>query len=114
MIRRKFLQTAAAFPAIMIGRRPLSAAAYDLVIHGGRLIDPAQRIDRLADVAIRGEKIAAIGPNISGSSAKKTIDANGRLVVPGLIDIHLHARDAELPPSSILALGVTSMVDAGS
>jgi dihydroorotase len=114
MIRRKFIQTAAAFPALMIGRRPLSAAAYDLVIQGGRVIDPAQRIDRLADVAIRAGKIAAIGPKIAASSARETIDANGRLVVPGLIDIHLHARDAELPPSAILALGVTSMVDAGS
>lgn len=94
-------------------RRPASAATFDLAIHGGRVIDPAQRIDRIADVAIRDGKIAALGKTAAGAAAQ-TIDATGKLVVPGLIDIHLHARDAELPPSAILALGVTSMLDAGS
>jgi dihydroorotase len=42
------------------------------------------------------------------------MDATGKVVVPGLIDIHVHARDAELPPSAILSTGVTTMVDAGS
>ncbi len=106
MYRRQFLLTAAAFPAI--------AAGYDLLIRGGRVIDPAQRIDRILDVAIRSGRIAALGQNIPASSAIESIDAGGKLVVPGLIDIHLHARDAELPPSAIMALGVTSMVDAGS
>jgi dihydroorotase len=114
MNRRQFVQSAAAFPAIIGVRKPLSAAGYDLVIHGGRVIDPAQRIDRTMDVAIRAGKIAALGPKIPVSQAKETIDASGQLVVPGLIDIHLHARDAELPPSAIMALGVTSMVDGGS
>ena len=111
MNRRQFVQTAAAFPAL-IG--PLSAAGYDLVVRGGRVIDPAQRIHRVMDVAIRAGKIAALAPNIPASSAAESIDATGKLVVPGLIDIHLHARDAELPPSAIMALGVTSLVDAGS
>jgi dihydroorotase len=66
------------------------------------------------DVGTRDGKIAAVGAKIPASSANEIIDASGRLVVPGLIDVHLHARDAELPPSAILALGVTSMVDAGS
>lgn len=114
MNRRQFFRAAAAFPAILAVRQPLSAARWDLVIRGGRVIDPAQRIDRVADLAIRGGKIAALGPNILASEAAESIDAGGKLVVPGLIDIHLHARDAELPPSAIAALGVTSMVDAGS
>jgi predicted amidohydrolase len=112
--RRKFIQAAAAGPALIIGSKPVSAAGYDLVIHGGRVIDPAQRIDRVLDLGIRGGKIATLSANIAASSANETVDASGRLVVPGLIDIHLHARDAELPPSAIMALGVTSMVDAGS
>jgi dihydroorotase len=114
MNRRQFFQTAGAFPSLIAVRKPLSAATYDLVVHGGRVIDPAQRIDRVMDVAIRGGKVAALGPNIPVSSATDSIDATGKLVVPGLIDIHLHARDAALPPSAIMALGVTSMVDAGS
>ena len=114
MHRRRFLQTAAAFPAIIAVRTPLSAATYDLVVRGGRVIDPAQRIDRVLDVAIRGGKIAALAPNIPASLAAEVLDASGKLVVPGLIDIHLHARDAALPPAAILALGVTSMLDCGS
>lgn len=86
-------------------------ADYDLVIRGGRVLDPAQNLDRTLDVAIRAGKIAALGSNFS---APQAIDARGKLVVPGLIDIHLHARDAELPPSEILSTGVTTMVDAGS
>jgi dihydroorotase len=105
---------AAGLPALIAVRQSLSAATYDLLIRGGRVIDPARGVDRIMDVAIRGGKIAALGRNIPASSAMESIDAAGRLVVPGLIDIHLHARDAELPPSAIMALGVTSMVDGGS
>jgi dihydroorotase len=114
MNRRQFVGSVAAFPAIIAVRKPLSAADYDLSIRGGRVIDPARHIDCVLDVAIRGGKIAALAPSIPASSAMESIDARGQLVVPGLIDIHLHARDAELPPSAIMALGVTSMVDAGS
>ena len=114
MNRRQFLRAAAGFAAIFASRRPLSAAGYDLVIAGGRVIDPSQRVDRIADIAIRAGRIAAIRRRISPSDTAQTIDARGRIVTPGLIDIHLHARDAALPPSEILSTGVTTMVDAGS
>lgn len=84
------------------------------MIRGGRVIDPDQGIDRVADVAISGGQIAAIRPNIPMIQAAQSFDATGKLVVPGLIDVHLHARDAELPPAAILKLGVTSMIDGGS
>jgi dihydroorotase len=104
MNRRRFLG-AAFLPTL------LRATVYDLVIRNGRVIDPSQRIDRVMDVAIHDGKIAALGRNLE---AAESIDATGKLVLPGLIDIHLHARDAELPPSAILSTGVTTMVDAGS
>ena len=100
--------------AAAVGSDSLFAADYDLVVRGGRVIDPSQKIDRVADVAIRSGRIAAIRPDIPAASAAAVIDARGKLVVPGLIDIHLHARDAALPPSDILSTGVTTMVDAGS
>jgi dihydroorotase len=114
MNRRQLLRAAAGFPAVLASRGSLSAAEYDLAILGGRVIDPSQQMDRLADVAIRGGRIAAIRRQISPSTAVETIDARGKIVTPGLIDIHLHARDAALPPSEILSTGVTTMVDAGS
>jgi dihydroorotase len=105
--RRTFLGTVpAALPTLL-----KAAAEYDLVIRGGRVIDPSQRIDRIADVAIRGRKIAAVRP---GLSAAQTIDARGKLVVPGLIDIHLHGGEPGMPPAEVLSTGVTTMVDAGS
>ncbi len=84
------------------------------MIRGGRVIDPSQRLSAQADVAIRDGKIAAVRSGIPASAGLDSIDARGKLVVPGLIDIHLHARDAELPPPEILSTGVTTMVDAGS
>jgi dihydroorotase len=114
MNRRSLLRGAAGAAFALAAPQRLFAADYDLVIRGGRVIDPSQRLDRAADVAIRDGKIAAVRRDIPASAAAESIDARGRIVVPGLIDVHLHARDAELPPSDILATGVTTMVDAGS
>jgi dihydroorotase len=71
-------------------------------------------MDRVADVAIHGGRIAAIRPNIDSSAAGDTIDAGGKIVTPGLIDIHAHLAEKEMPPVRCLSDGVTSLVDAGS
>ncbi len=63
--------------------------AFDLVLKGGRVIDPAQRIDRVADVAFAGGKVAAIGEALDGSGAEIR-DVSGKIVTPGLIDLHTH------------------------
>ncbi|MBZ5635727.1 MAG: amidohydrolase/deacetylase family metallohydrolase [Acidobacteriia bacterium] len=112
--RRELLRASAAAPLLLARTPRLFAAEYDLVIRGGRVIDPAQRIDRVADVAIRAGKIAAIRPNISPSAAGEVIEAGGKLVTPGLIDIHSHVADKELTPAQCLSTGVTSLVDGGS
>ena len=113
LTRRRFLSVAAAGAAAF--RLPrLSAAEYDLLIKGGRVIDPSRRFDQLADVAIKGGKIAAVQPNIAASAAAESIDAAGKLVVPGLIDIHTHAGREKEDPGLCLADGVTSLIDAGS
>jgi len=114
LLRRQFLRTSAIAPAFFARTSHLDAAEYDLVIHGGRVIDPAQRMDRTADLAVRDGRIAAIRPRISPSSARETIDATGKLVVPGLIDIHTHVGDPAMPPATCLGDGVTSLIDAGS
>jgi dihydroorotase len=114
MTRRTLLRTAAGFPALLTLPLSIRAAEYDFVIRNGRVIDPAQKIDRITDVAIRAGKVESIRPNIPAEAAAESFDAKGKLVVPGLIDIHLHARDATLLPTEILSTGVTSMVDGGS
>src|SRR5262245_55939937 len=114
MMNRRQLCCAVAAGAAMFARVPnVLAQAYDLIIKGGRVIDPSLGIDATRDVAISGGRIAAVEANIA-AEAKDTIDARGKLVVPGLIDIHVHA--ARTKEGSALALqdGVTAWVDAGS
>ena len=95
------------------GRLAAQAARYDLVIKGGRVIDPSLRLDAARDIGIAAGRIAAVEPTIGGAAAA-TLDARGKLVVPGLIDIHTHAaRNAE-GPTLALRDGVTGWIDAGS
>ncbi len=114
MLRRQFLRASALAPVILAQPARLFAAEYDLVIRGGRVLDPEQRLDRVADVAIRDGRISAIRPNIAPTAAKEVLDATGKLVMPGLIDIHTHLADKLLPPAACLADGVTTLLDAGS
>lgn len=115
LISRRQILGASAVAPVLLARAPhLFAAEFDLVIKGGRVLDASQRIDRVADVGIRAGKIAAIRPNIPASSAAEVIEAGGKLVTPGLIDIHSHVADKELTPAQCLAMGVTSLVDGGS
>src|SRR6266478_1267735 len=97
--RRQFLSVAAGTGASLFTR--------------GRVIDPSVRLDAIRDVAISGGRIVAVESTIAGDAAD-TIDARGKLVVPGLLDIHTHtARSAE-GPGLVLQDGVTGWIDAGT
>jgi len=110
--RRQFFRSATA--AALLARIPkVRGAAYDLVIKGGRVIDPSLGIDAVRDVAIAGGRIAAVDASIAGEAAD-AIDARGRIVVPGLIDIHSHAATTKEGPPLCLLDGVTGYVDAGT
>ncbi len=113
--RRRLLRTGAStVAAAMIARVPRAfAATYDLVIKGGRVIDPSLGLDAVRDVAIAKGRIATVGENIAGDAAE-TVEAGGKLVVPGLIDIHTHAGRSKEGPPMLLQDGVTGWVDAGS
>jgi len=98
---------------------------YDLLLHGGHLIDPRNGVSADRDVAIAGGKVAAVAPRIDPADAFKTIDVSGLYVTPGLIDIHVHvfagtgekgsyAGDNSVYPDGFtLRAGVTTVADAG-
>ena len=92
---------------------------YDLLIRGGTVIDPSQDIHGLHDVAVQDGKIARVAPGISAEEASRVIDVGGKIVTPGLIDLHTHIYDGvngngvEADLGGVRA-GVTTMVDAGS
>jgi dihydroorotase len=90
-----------------------AAIKCDLVIRGGRVIDPSARLDAIRDVAISNGRIAAVAKSIE-ADARDTIDARGKLVVPGLLDIHTHAARTAEGPGLVLQDGVTGWIDAGS
>lgn len=117
------LRLACAFLMLSAG---VSGQNYDLLLKGGRVIDPKNNLDAVRDVAIRAGKIAAVEANIPAAQAKKVVAMNGLLVTPGLIDIHVHVffttgvKDAwagdnsVMPDSYSFRTGVTTMADAGS
>ena len=90
---------------------------FDLVLKGGRVIDPAQNLDAVLDVAFAGGKVAAVGQNLG--PATDTRDVAGKLVVPGLIDLHTHVywggTSLGVDPDDYARFsGCTTLVDAGS
>src|ERR1700680_1715570 len=108
------------------------ALRYDLLLKGGHVIDPANHIDEVRDVAIFQGNIAAVKKNIPDDQAGKVVDVSKLYVTPGLIDIHYHvghggaplnwfAPDARahalplgIPADFALQSGVTTIVDAGT
>lgn len=94
-------------------------ANYDLVITGGTLIDPACGIHDRRDVAFANGLVAAVAPTIAADTAAHVIDATGKVVVPGLVDAHVHVFEGVShyginPDETCLAHGATTVVDAGS
>ena len=105
----------------------LQAQHIDILLKGGHVIDPKNKIDAQMDVAITNGKIFRVAKDIPVQDAKKVIDVNGLYVTPGIIDMHVHAFNGtdvdayiangltSLPPDAFtFRAGVTTVVDAGS
>ena len=63
---------------------------YDLMLTGGEVLDPAAGLREVMDIGIAGGKIVAVAPSLPANEARRTISAKGRLVTPGLVDMHAH------------------------
>src|ERR1700685_3452694 len=113
MNRRQFVRAGAAGAALLARVPKAFAATYDLIIKGGRVIDPSAGLDAVRDIAIVHGRVAAVAADIAGDAAQ-TIDAHGKIVTPGLIDIHTHAGKSKEGPPMCLQDGVTCWVDAAS
>ena len=91
----------------------------DLILKGGRVFDPGKGLDVIADVAFSDGKVTAIKPSIAAEKGVSTIDVAGKIVVPGLIDLHAHvywggtSMGVEAEPVTRRS-GTTTFVDAGS
>ena len=94
-------------------------AGYDLLLKGGTLLDPAQGIHDRRDIAFQGGSVAEVAENISPERAANVVDIAGKLVTPGLIDLHGHfyhggTGSAVHADQHCLSAGVTTGIDAGS
>src|SRR6201981_3459199 len=92
--RRKFVAMAGSAAAMAIGRRADAAMGpndkFDLVIRGGEVLDPSQSLRARRDIGIRWGVVEAVEESLPPARALKSIDATGKLVMPGLIDLHCH------------------------
>src|SRR5205823_1821070 len=118
--------------ALLLGGALAQAPRYDLLLKGGHVVDPANHLDAVMDVAVSKNKIAAVEKDIPAGQAGKVVNVSGLYVTPGLIDIHYHighggaplnwftpearahALPLGIPPDMALQSGVTTIVDAGT
>lgn len=111
---------------VLLLHTAVQAQQYELIIKGGRLIDPRNQIDEIMDVAVDDGVIQKVAKDISTTEGKTIVDAQGLIVTPGLIDIHTHVFVGEKentfasgfssvsPDDFTLKAGITTVVDAGT
>jgi dihydroorotase len=84
-----------------------------LLIRGGRVVDPAQKLDRVCDIAIEDGLIREIGTDIQAPSNTQHFDASGKIVAPGFIDIHVHLREPGFEHAETIETGSRSAAAGG-
>lgn len=108
----------------MMNEAPESIDGFDLILKGGRVIDPANKIDGLNDVAISANKIVKVAPEVLPGESTHVVDVSGLVVTPGILDIHTHVYifrptaknyvEGVHADAHLFSAGVTTTVDAGT
>src|SRR5438445_3854790 len=121
--RREFLAVASSFVIAGAARSPVRAAMgpndkFDLVIKGGDVLDPSQSLRAKRDIGIRFGLIETVEADIPAARANRVLDVGGKLVTPGLIDLHCHVYPygsaGGIPPDELIPLQcTTTCVSAG-
>jgi dihydroorotase len=120
--RRHFLSLTGSAAAAALSRNAIAAMApndkFDLLIKGGEVLDPSQSLRGKRDVGIRWGVVEALAAEIPAAQATKTIDATGKLVLPGLVDLHCHVYPygsaIGIPADELVQFqGTTTVVSAG-
>ena len=83
-----------------------------LLLRNGRVIDPSQTLDRVADLWLADGKVVGVGPH-NGVAADKTLDCTGMIVSPGLIDMHVHLREPGREEDETIATGTAAAIAGG-
>ena len=118
--RRQFLAGAAGtLAALALPGAASARRSYDVLVSGGTLVDPSQGISGMRDIGITGGRIAAVAERLPTEGVRRVIDARGKIVTPGLIDVHVHVYPGVptlgIDPDLVgISRGVTTVVDAGS
>lgn len=120
MNRRAFLGMCGAAAAVgPLAGQQSGSDRFDLIVKGGRVIDPSQSLDQVADVAVRDGKVVEITPDLDRRRARRVLHVPGSLVTPGLVDLHVHgfqgmSRWGVDLDRFCFAHGVTTAIDAGT
>jgi dihydroorotase len=92
---------------------------YDIIVKGGTVVDPSQGLHEVRDVGIGDGRITALEKDLPADEAEAVVDASGKIVTPGLVDLHVHvywgvAHLGIEPDPNCVAKGATTVFDAGS
>jgi dihydroorotase len=85
----------------------------NLLLRGGRVIDPGQKIDAVLDVRVEGGRVAEVGRGLQPGRGARTVDVRDRLIVPGLVDLHVHLREPGQEYKEDIATGSAAAASGG-